>query len=184
MRDVPLPSGLHDRLLAGLPLANGEGSWYRRRSVQAACVAAAALIALVGWQLWVRIPVQLDLASRYEHLNNPPNSAEEALQSLQRQGFHAELPPNITFNFNLLAYCGPGLLQEKRVPVLEFQKGSATLRVYILDGQRFELNSLQGQSGLWSLEPWLVPGSRFGWLFEYTGGSLEPFKAPNPLPAT
>jgi hypothetical protein len=181
IHDVPLPPGLRDRLLAGLTVQ--PPAWYRRRSVHmAASIAATILAAVLGWHFFFNVPSRLDIDGFYRSRNDLPSSAEEVLQSLQRQGLHAELPPNFAFNYNCLTFCEPGLLQGRTVPILEFQNGSDRLRVYILDGRRFNLTGLVAQSGRVSLQPWIVPGSRFGWLFEYTGHSLEPFKARDSLP--
>lgn len=189
MRDVPLPAGLRERLLdkvAG-PLTL---RWYRRKAVWSGLAAALVLLAL-GWY-WFNPPLtQLDLAALHERANNQPVSAQavverfpgDGLQVAFHRGLAVEAPPR--FNYNLLTYHGVCELQGQRVPFLEFQNGSNLLRVYILDGKRFDIQALAGTvlSGRVSHRVELSPDNRFGWLYEYTGGRLDRFFDPEVLPA-
>src|SRR5262249_59994998 len=114
-----------------------------------------------------------------------PESAEEVVDHFAHQGVAVQLPSDINLNYNRLTYCGWGELHGQRVPLLIFQNESAVLRVYILDGKRFDLAPWAGNllSGRVTLELRVSADGRFGWLFEYTSNSLKPFEARDPPPA-
>ena len=114
---------------------------------------------------------------------NPITSVEEVAAAFAP--LPAPMPTDINLNYSHLTYCGWGELEGQRVPLLIFQNGSATLRVYILDGKRFDLAPWAGNqlSGKVTLELRVSADGRFGWLFEYTSDSLRPFEARDVPPA-
>lgn len=184
MRAVPVPPGLRDRLLVGL--ATERSAWQRRKLLRATVGIAVAIALALGWYLWPRPLVQLDLPGEHARANSQlPMSAEEVVDSFAHQGVALQMPTDINLNYNRLTYCGWGELQGQRVPLLIFQNESAVLRVYILDGKRFDLGPWAGNqlSGRVTLELRMSAAGRFGWLFEYTTDSLKPFEARDPPPA-
>jgi hypothetical protein len=184
MRDVPLPPGLRERLVTNL--AAERWSCQRRKLVRAFAGIAAAIALALGWYFWPRPPLPIDLPRRHQMVNAElPASAQEVVDHFARQGVALQMPADINLNYTRLTYCGWGELEGRRVPLLIFQNGSATLRVYILDGKRFDLGPWAGNqlSGKVTLELRVSADGRFGWLFEYTTDSLRPFEARDVLPA-
>lgn len=188
MRDVPLPAGLRERLLQHVAVPPLR--WYRRRAVWSGLAAAALLLAF-GWY-WFNPPLtQLDIVALHQRANNQPASAHAVLEQFPAEtvewrvgrGLAVDVPTQ--FNYNLLTYHGICELQGQRVAFLEFQNGSNLLRVYILDGKRFDIQALVGTvlSGRVSHRIELSPDNRFGWLYQYTGGKLDRFFDPDTLPA-
>jgi hypothetical protein len=185
MRDVPLPPGLHERLVTSL--AAERWAYQRRKLVRTFAGIAAAVVLALAWYFWPRPPMQLDLVDlhRKANANPPPASAEEVVDDWHRDGVAVQMPADVNLNYNCLTYSGWGEIQGQRVPLLIFQNGSAVLRVYILDGKRFDLGPWVGNplSGKVTLEVRMSADGRFGWLFEYTTDSLKPFQARDVLPA-
>jgi hypothetical protein len=184
MRDVPLPPGLRERLDTNLAAERWANQ--RRKLVRAFAGIAAAIALALGWYFWPRPPASLHL-DRYSQIVNAdlPSSAQEVVDHFAREGVALQMPTDINLNYNRLTYCGWGELEGQRVPLLIFQNGSATLRVYMLDGKRFDLGPWAGTqlSGKVTLELRVAADGRFGWLFEYTGDSLKPFEARDVPPA-
>jgi hypothetical protein len=184
MRDVPLPPGLRERLVTNL--AAERWASQRRKLVRAFAGIAAAIALALGWYFWPQRPISLNLHVRHEKVNAElPSSAQEVVDHFAREGVALQMPTDINLNYNRLTYCGRGELEGQRVPLLIFQNGSATLRVYILDGKRFDLAPWAGNqlSGKVTLELRVSADGRFGWLFEYTSDSLRPFEARDVPPA-
>jgi len=182
MRDVRLPPGLRERLVTNL--AAERWASQRRKLVRAFAGVAAVIALALGWYFWPRPLISLDLiALQQKAMANPPSSVEEVAAAFVP--LSAPMPTDINLNHNHLTYCGWGELEGQRVPLLIFQNGSATLRVYILDGKRFDLGPWAGTqlSGKVTLELRVAADRRFGWLFEYTGDSLKPFEARDVPPA-
>jgi hypothetical protein len=185
MRDVPLPPGLRERLVTNL--AAERWASQRRKLVRAFAGIAAAIALALGWYFWPRPPLPINFPDRHQMVNaaDLPSSAQEVVDHFARQGVVVQMPTDINLNYNRLTYCDWGELEGQRVPLLIFQNGSATLRVYILDGKRFDLGPWAGNqlSGKVTLELRVSADGRFGWLFEYTGDSLKPFEARDVPPA-
>src|SRR5262249_36910819 len=139
-------------------------------------VAAALLFALLGWYFWPK-PMSLDWVKIVDEANRPPRSGEEVLASFKQKGLRAQLPVQ-NLNYHCLTYCARGYFEGRQVPVLEFQNEKGLLRVYILDGQLFDLNPLGGTySGRVTMVPRVHPDGRYGYIFSIIGdrASLEDF---------
>jgi hypothetical protein len=186
IRDVPVPEGLRDRLLVGL--AEQRRLVLRRRWVRVAgSLAAALLLAVAGWLLWPRPLVPIDLNALSQAANSPPQSAEQVEEAFAQAGIKVRVPTE--FDYRLLTHHGRTELEGRLVPSLEFRSGPAFLRVYVLDGKQFNLPHLEqnpeGLSGRVTVKWWgKSSDGKFGYIIEYTGHSLEPFKARDLLPAT
>jgi hypothetical protein len=186
MRDVPVPAGLRDRLLNRL--AEDRRAMYRRQLIRGACALAAAfLIAALGWFFWPRPLAQVDLASWSQQANFPPQTPEQVEDAFRQRGIVVRVPTE--FNYGLLTHYGQSELQGRLVPYLEFRAGGHFLRVYILDRERFDLGFLEqnpeGLSGRVTVKWWgKSADGRCGFVIEHTGQSLEPFKTRDLLPAT
>jgi len=191
VRAVPVPANLQARILQRL--GEQRRQVLRRRVVRCGAGLAAAVLLIVGWAYWPVSLIQLDLYALHDAANLPPSVRVERLKADQsdrlplkfsRGNLKFEFPA--TLNYLKLTHHGVCELQGHRVPFMEFKNGKDTLRVYILDGQRFDLNAMSPTvlSGGVTLDLNVPPGSAFGWLYLYTGGSLEPFLSRDTLPAT
>jgi hypothetical protein len=149
------------------------------------------MLLALGWY-WFNPPLtHLDLVALHDRANRQPTAAQTVVERFPGETFHFAVGRGLAidvptqFNYNLLTYHGICELQGQRVAFLEFQNGSNLLRVYILDGKRFDVQALAGavMSGRVSHHVALSPDNRFGWLYEFTGGKLERFFDPDALPA-
>jgi len=184
LRDVPVPAGLRDRLL--VRLADDRRAAFRRRWTRVgAGLAAAVLVAALGWHFWPPSRAQLNLDAISERANLPPQTAGEVEEAFRQRGIVVQVPAE--FNYGLLTHYGQIEFQGRLVPYLQFQAGGATLRAYILDGDRFDLAHLErnpeGLSGRVTVKWWgKSPDGKRGYIIEHSGRSLEPFKTRNLLP--
>jgi hypothetical protein len=181
MRAVPLPEGLHDRLLAGLAVEATSRGRRPLRWFGGAAAAAVVLAASLGW--WGHHkPVHLDVdaaaATVAAQLVNPsPELVDDWLRS---HGFASVAVPR-DFNFALLTYCGTEELQGQRVPMLLFTTpGNEHARVYLLSTRQFDLAEAQNQPVDVSVgcRAEVRPDAddpRSGSLVIFTGESLQPF---------
>ncbi len=184
IRDVSVPDGLRDRLLSRL--ADDRRLAFRRQWVRGAvAVAAAVLVAVLGWWIFRPVPTQIDLHVESERLNFPPQNAQQVEEAFLKQGVAVRVPAE--FNYLLLAHFGQTQLQGRLTPYLEFRSGAAFLRVYILDENRFDLAHLErnpeGPSGRVTVKWWgKSADGKFGYIIEHTGPNIEPFKTRDILP--
>lgn len=184
IRNVPVPDGLRDRLLDRL--AEERRVSHRRQWVRGAmAIAAAVLVAVVGWHFLRPSPIQPDLVAWSETVNFPPQSAEQAEEAFRQRGIIVHAP--VEFNYTLLAHFGQTQIQGRLTPYLEFRRGAEYLRVFILDGNRFDLAFLErnpeGPSGRVTVKWWgKSADGKFGYIIEYTGEKPDPFKTRDLLP--
>jgi hypothetical protein len=139
MRQVEVPAGLREQLLARLESARGD--WYRQRFAHAArlCAAAAALLLLgwVGWR-WVRehwvAPVDIQRVANA--IGNDATEDPIARTARQLKALGAETPLSDDLDYHLLA--GPPVLAElpgypgRMVPSLLFVRNGRVARVYLI----------------------------------------------------
>jgi hypothetical protein len=152
VRDVPIPEGLRDRLLARL--ATQRRRRLRRLVLNSAALAAAAAVLLAlgvwGWQEWARPPLlRPDLVGAHHE------AVEQALTIDQ-----IKLPTTVTtdqepslpdiqpgpLNARWLAWYGPADFQGRSEPMFLFvatdKPSLPVLRVYVLSGKKYDLNAL------------------------------------------
>jgi hypothetical protein len=188
MRQVEMPSGLREQLLARLEADRGD--WYRQRFARGARVAAAAAILLVlGWFGWHlmrdRLQVPIDLGKTVEAFNagaavDPRLRAEATFQSL---GVEVTLPPHL-FNYNLLI--PPAALSElpghpgRRMPLLIFERNGRHAWVYLVKEKNVPdaVGEVEGGSFKVELLPFDEGAYRF--LVLHDGDNLDWLRPPEP----
>lgn len=191
VRDVPVPDGLRDRLLARLRAERRR--WYRRWALRGAAATAAALALVLGlWQPWHRTALPSpDLERLVQHVseNNAARvSADpDRVQTWLRTEYGNDVwrtPHDFdlrALNYGLLTYADLAEFQGKTVPMLLFANGPAQVRVYVLSSDQFGLEELKQQqprldSHGYTVEPRADPDDgRILYLFIYTGNSMDPF---------
>ena len=182
MRGVPVPEGLHERLLQRLDAERrprDRRRWLRRL----AGLAAAACLVLGVWGLvgWRNRPARVDideLASTMivPGVSNPlPDGVERFFQS---RGVYTVAPTDL--NYAQLRYYGLVQVQGKRVPLLLFMHEQDQARVYILSDKQFNLaDALSKKQNAGSGYRYEVRPSpkddHLAYLIIYTGDSLAPF---------
>lgn len=190
MRQVDVPAGLREQLLARLESARGD--WHRQRFAHAArlSVAAAALLMLgwAGWY-WVRehfiAPIDTQRvanAASNASTEGPRARAEKALKEL---GFQTPLSPYL--DYSLLAW--PPALAElpgysgRLVPMLAFARNGRTARVYLIAEKAIPRNTPALTDG-GSFKAELLPseGEPYRFLVIHDGDNLNWLRPPE-LPA-
>ncbi|HTU22769.1 MAG TPA: hypothetical protein VMG10_32310 [Gemmataceae bacterium] len=138
MRQVEVPAGLREQLLARLESERGD--WQRQRFARGArrAVAAAALL-LLAWGVWYWVsdratamidPEQVADAVKSDAATDPETRTKEALKQL---GVDTSLP---SLDYHWLA-CPPALAElpgypGRKVPMLLFVRGGRVARVYVV----------------------------------------------------
>jgi hypothetical protein len=190
VRDVPVPDGLRDRLLAHLRAERRR--WYRRWAVRGAgaLAAAAACLALAAglWQYCHRPRRQapdVETIAYDVSVQNAQRTSAQRVDEWFDQKYHGNLvvaPQDFDgrhLNYGSLAYCDLAPCQGERVPMLLFVSGSDQARVYILSGEQFNLDGLPDQSsdsgGYKTAVRSNPEDGRVKYLFIYTGNSMDPF---------
>jgi hypothetical protein len=197
MRQVEVPAGLRDRILARLAVERGD--WYRRWYGRWARYAvAAALLILVGWGAWAFYPRHrpaLDLRELLEQTNQVRPGPAEVSESWKRLGVPALAPECFKTAFLI----GHGVAElpghpSIRVPFLAFASGEKRpaanqaapasgvydfALVYVVSDKQFDLQSLVNPPSdkgyhyrLMVLGPRgseYVQGEEVGYLVFYTG---------------
>lgn len=187
MRAVPLPPNLRERILHTIDVR--QRATHRPRLLRmAVSLAASILLVAVGGYFWTHSLTRIDLEgmdpAAVSFLPETPGEVEEAFRE---RGFVVEAPAE--FDYSLLTYLDTTQRWGRPVPFVHLQRGGAFVRIYMLDRDQFDLNHLEDHpmapSGRVMLK-WLghSPDGKFGYIVEYTGPSLEPFRNRQTLPAT
>ncbi len=145
VRDVPLPDGLRERLLARL--ATERRAALRRRVLRLTPALAAAASLLVGALVWWHVvgsrPPRLDLASLSEEsLQQHRAFSKESVESWFLEKRQVTMVAPAAFNYTLLVDADMADLQGKRVPKLTFQGGTARATVYVITREQFDVEAL------------------------------------------
>ncbi|HZU36593.1 MAG TPA: hypothetical protein VFA18_11820 [Gemmataceae bacterium] len=187
VRDVSIPLGLRERLLAGVDVQLRADS--RRRRWRMAVSAAAAVFILLGSYLffsWQSRPVAVDverLAGQMPFPGIRSISRQQAQDFFHSRGFPVTAPTE--FDYQTLQYCDVTSVQGREVPILVFGKGEYQARVYILSDDRFNLaDAFPGAAGAasgYKVELRRNPtDGHLVYLILYTGDSLQPFLSSHP----
>lgn len=139
MRQVEVPAGLRDQLLARLESEHGD--WYRQRFAHGArLIAAVAAGLLLIWGLWYWVqdrmpspvdPGQVAESVSFDAIKDPRTRTEEALKRL---GVDTPLSPYLDYHF----LAGPPAWAElpgypgRKVPMLVFARNGQVARVYLI----------------------------------------------------
>jgi len=180
MRQVEVPPGLHEQLLARLESARGE--WNRQRFAQTArlCAAAAALL-LLGWAGWYWLQEHLIAPVDTQRVANavsndatedPRARTERALKDLD-----VETPLSPHLDYSLLI-CPPSLAElpgypGRIVPMLVFGRNGRVARVYLI-AEKAILKDALWLTGSSSFKAELLPseGEPYRFLVIHDGDNL------------
>ncbi len=180
VRAVPLPEGLEARL--GDRLRRERRAWYRRRLwVPGVAAAAAAVILAVSLDIGRHRSLPgVDLERLYHELISRAGASPAQVEEWFQNTYHVHTVAPAQFNYNLLTFYDLADFKGQRVPVLMFQRGQATARVYILSAEQFDLDAIRPAPGypaevIRSDNPQfayvvIYTGERLDWFFNKTGG--------------
>jgi hypothetical protein len=189
MRQVEIPAGLREQLLARLESARGDLNRQRFAHAVRLCAAAAVVLLLAwsGWY-WVRehfiAPIDTqrvaDAASN-NAMEDPRARTERALREL---GVHTPLSPYL--DYSLLA-CPPAKAElpgysNRIVPVLIFARNGRTARVYLIDEKAIPKNTQELADG-GSFKAKLLPseGEPYRFLVIHDGDNIHWLRPPEPF---
>jgi hypothetical protein len=189
LRAVPIPEGLRERLLT--QLAAERDDWYRGWLLRGTGIAAA--VALLTWGLWSWLgqkpePLSPQQVSHefFARAGLPPAELEK---SFRDQGVNMVAPPQ--FNYHFLTWYTLAEFQNEMVPYLEFRRGDAFARVFVLSDRQFNLQNVAGMlpadSGGFKVEMQTFPVGgppRFAFVIVYSGDSLDAFRVEENRPST
>jgi hypothetical protein len=187
MRAVPLPVGLRQRVKDRL--ARHRAVAWRRWAFRAIGSAAALILVAVSWWVWAVVSVPaLSVAEIQEDAFGRSQASgldSEKVSAWFREKYHVttEMPRQIgegRLNYGLLVYFDLGYLQGKQVPMLIFQKGGNTARVYLVTDSQFRFKDIPNGVPLpgsgYTLMVWQHPSnSNLAYVVLYSGDSLQPF---------
>jgi hypothetical protein len=173
MRSVPVPEGLHLRLLARLETERKTQNrrWRRRIAIPAA--AAALVLALgLGWKL-LQKPEHIyatEIAQEAaDRMFNPHPWAIENYFS--GQGIRTVAPADA--NYTLLHHYGVAPFQGERVPFLLFTDGRNDVHVFILRTKDFDVDEAARNQQMvgsgWKTVIRYDPSGNYGYLVIYLG---------------
>jgi len=185
VRAVPMPEGLHGRLLDHL--AAERAVRRRRRVLRVAAVAAALLLALtVGWYVRLSMRPVVDADEIAREFDRRAYNAPEKVQEwfLEQCGVAMVAPTQVNdapLNYDLLVWYE--MVEFQRVPVPQlvfFHQGTGALaRLYVLSDRSFNLDETlrtQAAGSNHRVEVFRQPDNpHVVYVIVYTGESLTPF---------
>ena len=148
MRDVPIPAGLRNRLVADLSAR--RGTVQRQRAYRVLAVAASLLLAVgVGFGIASATRPRFDVDRLAQAEEQTAANPRQAVRDwLRAQDLPGDLP--LSFNYQLLVTFGTERVQGRDVPVVVFRapphapvNGVGYAKLYILpEGDGFKLDQL------------------------------------------
>lgn len=183
VRDVPLPTGLKNRLLDRLNRQRGLA--HRRWAAAAAGLSVAAAL-LLGFALWAFLtgppPVPVDIAVLGETVAvKTSNPTPEWVEQWFAQTHRVSLVAPRTFGQHQLDYT---LLMDydlvtlpngRPAPKLLFVRGKERLVVYVLATRQFTPTGTEEESLGWTAQLHEAPEGPFNFLIFFTGRDLGLF---------
>jgi hypothetical protein len=194
MRDVALPEGLRDRLVARLntpqtlplpPRRFGRGAW-------SFTAAAAILLLAFGGALLASRPRSVDVSQLRHDTWTQFNPDRTQVDDWLQAGRYRVPAPDM-FEYNLLTHYHLANLQGQRVPMLLFTSPNHRhvyqARVYLLDAKQFDLDALREappsqDSGCAVVFVPHPTDPRFAYLVVHNAENLNPFMASTQLSAS
>lgn len=184
MRQVEVPTGLREQLLARLESARGD--WQRQRFAHAVRLSvAAAAVLLLGWAGWYwlqeHLVAPIDSQRVAQAVSNdatedPRTRTERALKDL---GFETPLSPHL--DYSLLV--SPPALAElpgypgRKVPMLAFTRNGRKAWVFLIAPKAIPNDVLAGSSSFKAeLLPW--EGEAYRFLVIHDGVDLKWLRPP------
>jgi hypothetical protein len=164
MRQVEVPAGLRDQLLARLESARGD--WHRKRFAHAVRLSvAAAAVLLLGWAGWFWLQEHLVAAVDTQRVAEAvSNAATEdprtrTARDLKELGYETPLPH---LDYSLLI-CPPALAElpgypRRTVPMLVFARNGRVARVYLIAKKAIPQDAAEWTGGS-SFKAELLPAS-------------------------
>lgn len=177
MRDVPIPGGLRDRLVAAA--FSRRGVAVRRKVYRFAAVAASLMLAVgLGIAAFTASrphPDTLALAMQGDAVGDA-----HAAEATVRQWLGAKRLPAIPedFDYHLLLTYGSEEVQGRDVPVVVFRErnGPGFAKVYAFRTTTFDLKGVrEAQSSYCRAKPYPDPVTGVTYLIVFTGQDLAPF---------
>jgi hypothetical protein len=147
MRDVEVPDGLHDRLLARLrrERIRRRRNWPVRHPRWAAAAAVLLCFVAGAFGYWWQRPLPSIDMNTLEITSQLP--AGQQVAALLRERGLRFAPPSV-LRYNFMISCGSELFQGKLVPKLLFEgNGGQIAEVFILTSRDFDLASTPEASG-------------------------------------
>jgi hypothetical protein len=186
MRQVEVPPGLREQLLARLEA--DRGAWYRARfghALRLAAAAAAVLLLLWGsWRWFTARPTAVDPIRVWEEASFHRPGRADVEDSFRRLDAPI-VAPDLNYDF-LIAHGLTAVPGYPRcvVPQLVFQRDNQSARVLVFDLQRYPLQSFEPPSGFpLRIERLDSTDGHFAYLVFHTGENFDWLKNPEP-PAT
>ncbi len=183
LQAVPVPPGLHQRLLSRLEKDQG----WRRWKVRGLAVAASLLLAVGLVFYWFAPWPQVNYEEFAILVSHPAGVSPEDVEGWFKDRGLVLLAPR-QLNYRLLDSCDIVEVQGRRVPKLLFvhrgEGRAAVAHVYVLAQAQFDWASrpLEKMSiSSHTIEERTFPDLPFLYLFVYTGESLDPFFADLPV---
>lgn len=188
MRQVEVPAGLRDQLLARLDAARGD--WQRQRFAHAARLSAAAAVLLLlgcwGWY-WVRehwvAPIDLNRVA--SAINNEVTEDRQARTERGLKALGADTPLTPYLDYRLLA-CPPFQAElpgypGRMVPSLLFVRNGKSAQVYLISEKAVPKDTLDAIDGS-TFKAELLPsqGEPYRFLVIHDGEDLKWLQPPQP----
>jgi hypothetical protein len=188
MRQVEVPAGLREQLLARLESARSD--WHRQRFAHASRLsAAAAAVLLLCWAGWYGVrehwiaPIDTQRVANAvseDALEAPRARTEKALKAL---GFDTPLSPHLDYS---MLECPPALAElpgypGRNVPMLVFARNGHAARVYLIREKAIPKNTPASIGG-GSYKAELLPseGEPYRFLVIHDGDNLHWLRPPEP----
>lgn len=174
VRAVPIPEGLEARL--GDRLRRQRRAGYRRRLWIPGVAAAAAAVLLAVWLGFGphRSRPGVNLEELYHVLNSRANASPAQVEEWFQNTYHVHTVMPARFDYNFLTFYDLADFQGQRVPMLLFQRGQATARVYILSAKQFDFDAIRPSPG-YPVELIRSDNSQFAYVVIYTSERLDLF---------
>jgi hypothetical protein len=176
MKDVPIPHGLHERLVAGLhrePVRRRR-TWPLRhpRWSMAAAALLLCLAGAIGYWMQRPLPIDVEAFAEYSDQASYPEQADNLLSPL-----HLARPA--LFRYQFLISSAMEKFEDRLVPRLLFEGNAGQIaEVYILTNKKFDLAAsypkFPAGSGNFKIELRPDPNNpQVAYQIRYSGGPLD-----------
>jgi hypothetical protein len=188
MRQVEVPAGLREQLLARLEVDRGD--WYRRRFAHAMrLAAAAAAILLLLWAAWhgligrSKTPIDPEQVAFAVNSDAAKDARAKLQEALKRMGVETSLSPNLDYH---LVIAPPGRAElpgcpGQTVPMLVFARDGRHATVYLVPAEQLSVDApLAIGSATVKVEVLPSAGEPYTYLVVHEGDNLDWLRLPEP----